>query len=110
VDQYADFVDEALFQKRPICSRAPFQEQGFNTEGLMQRLHRFWHVPPVRSGEEIGSPIFAQLSQIGVRHIFAEYGDDMIAQRVILAVVNLPMRVDRDGQIAVAAVGTIRVA
>jgi hypothetical protein len=32
----------------------------------------------------------------------------MIAERVILAVVNLAMRVDRDGQIAFAAVGPIR--
>jgi hypothetical protein len=68
----------------------------------VERLHRLGHIPPVKPGEEIGSP--------PVRHVLAEYGGDMIAERVILAVVNFAMRVDRDGQIAFAAVGPIRFA
>lgn len=49
-------------------------------------------VPSIRAGEQVVDAVLPQFGQIGIGDTLRQHRDDMVAEDIVLAVVNLPVR------------------
>ncbi len=108
INEQADFVEEARVQEGAVDDAAALEQQGARAKDIAQRLQRDAEVLAVRAGEAIGDPVVAELREVAVGNVLAENRNDGVAASIVLAVVQNPARIERDGKVAALPVGEVR--
>ena len=107
-DQCAELIDQHMLEECTVDRAAAFKQELFGTETRSQLLHCPSQVIAFCAREDIRNAVFAKFGEISIGNLLTEYGNDVVATDIVLAVVDTARWVDSDGELAVLVFGNMR--